>query len=203
MDTPAQPAPIASAHHEEPDNRMFGVTILLLSESMLFFVFFAAYVALRLTSPRWLPAGVDGLEVIRPAINTVVLVSSSFVIFFAEKALERNNLTLFRGLLLLTSAMGGYFLLGQAIEWRSLPFGLTTGQFGSTFYLLTGFHGLHVLVGILLQLGVFARSFVAGLYTPEKHFGLSAASLFWHFVDVIWLILFALLYLWQSPAVQG
>lgn len=175
---------------------MFGFTVFLFSESMVFASFFLAYFALRLTTPNWLPPGIPGLEVTRPAINTVVLVSSSFVIFFAERALKRHKLGTFRLLWLLTSAMGTYFLVGQAIEWRSLPFKLTTGLFGTTFYLLTGFHGLHVLTGVLLQLLMFRRSFIPGNYS-HTHFGVSATSLFWHFVDVIWLILFSLLYLWQ------
>jgi cytochrome c oxidase subunit III len=174
---------------------LFGFTLFLLSESMVFASFFLAYFALRLTTPNWLPSGFNGLDVAKPAINTAVLFSSSFVIYFAERSLKQNKLRMFRLLWLLTSAMGIYFLVGQAIEWRGLPFKLTTGLFGTTFYLLTGFHGLHVLAGILLQLLMFGRSFIPGNY-DRTHFGVSAASLFWHFVDVIWLILFSLLYLW-------
>ena len=175
---------------------LFGFTVFLLSESMVFASFFLAYFALRLTTPHWLPAGVPGLEVATPTINTVVLVSSSFVIYFAERALKRHKLGTFRLLWLLTSAMGLYFLVGQAIEWRGLPFKVTTGLFGATFYLLTGFHGLHVLSGVVLQLIMFGRSFLPGNY-DRTHFGVSATSLFWHFVDVIWLLLFSLLYLWK------
>lgn len=175
---------------------LFGFTVFLLSESMVFASFFLAYLALRLTTPHWLPPGFSGLEVGQPAINTVVLVSSSFVIYFAEQSLKRHKIGMFRVLWLLTSAMGIYFLIGQAIEWHGLPFKLTTGLFGATFYLLTGFHGLHVLIGVVLQLLMFGRSFIPGNYN-KTHFGVSAASLFWHFVDLIWLILFSLLYLWQ------
>jgi cytochrome c oxidase subunit 3 len=175
---------------------MFGFTIFLLSESLLFFLLFAAYITLRLSTAQWLPPGISGLEVVKPAINTVVLVSSSFVIYFAERELDRSHLVKFRLLLFLTSAMGTYFLIGQAIEWHGLAFGLTTGQFGSTFYLLTGFHGLHVFVGILLQTIVLMRSFTTHHATAENHFGFSAAALFWHFVDVIWIVLFLLLYIW-------
>jgi cytochrome c oxidase subunit III len=182
--------------HDEHGKGMFGFIVFLLSESMVFASFFLAYLALRLTTQNWLPQGISGLEVKQPAINTVVLVSSSFVIYFAEKALKRNKIGTFRFLWLLTSAMGTYFLLGQWLEWSSLPFKITTGLFGTTFYLLTGFHGLHVLAGVLLQLLMFGRSFLPGAYSGET-FGISATSLFWHFVDVIWLLLFFLLYLWQ------
>ncbi len=175
---------------------LFGFTVFLLSESMVFASFFLAYLALRLTTPHWLPPGISGLEVAKPALSTAVLVSSSFVIYFAERALKRNKLKMFRLLWLLTSAMGIYFLIGQAIEWRGLAFNVTTGLFGTTFFLLTGFHGLHVLAGIILQLIMVVRSFIPGNYS-RTHFGVSAAALFWHFVDVIWLILFSLLYLWR------
>lgn len=181
--------------HDHHGKGMFGFTVFLLSESMVFLSFFATYIALRLTTTPWLPSGVPRLEVGKPAINTVVLVSSSFVIYFAERSLKRRQLNKFRLLWLTTSVMGSYFLIAQAIEWSNLSFRVTTGLFGATFYLLTGFHGLHVLFGILLQLFMLARSFVPGNYN-KGHFGVSATSLFWHFVDVIWLILFLLLYLW-------
>lgn len=182
---------------EHADNRMFGFIVFLLSESMVFFGFFAGYIIIKLTTANWLPPGVEKLEIFTPAINTAVLVSSSFVIYFGELALERNRLNLFRLFLLATAVMGSYFLAGQAIEWSELKFGLTTGSFGGTFYVLTGFHGLHVLVGVLLQLGVLIRSFTPKHATPENHYGFAATSLFWHFVDVIWIILFSLIYLWQ------
>lgn len=182
--------------HDEEANSMFGFIVFLLSESVIFLSFFAGYIVYKTTTTDWLPTGVSGLEVRDPAINTVVLVSSSFVIYFAEQALERHNLKQFRLLLFATMAMGTYFLVGQAIEWNSLEFGFTTGVFGGTFYLLTGFHGLHVFTGILLQGIMLGRSFIPGNY-DNSHFGINATSLFWHFVDVIWIILFILIYVWQ------
>jgi cytochrome c oxidase subunit III len=182
--------------HDEEGNKMFGFIVFLLSESVIFLSFFAGYIVYKTTTPNWLPVGVAGLDVRDPAINTVVLVSSSFVIYFAELALKRQNIKLFRLFLLATMAMGSYFLVGQAIEWSHLEFGFTSGVFGGLFYLLTGFHGLHVLTGILLQLIIFGRSFLPGNY-DTGHFGVDATSLFWHFVDVIWIILFLLIYIWQ------
>jgi cytochrome c oxidase subunit 3 len=144
----------------------------------------------------WLPPGIEGLEVRDPAINTVVLVSSSFVIYIAERFLHKENLWGFRLFWLLTMAMGSYFLYGQAVEWMSLKFGFTSGVFGGTFYLLTGFHGLHVLTGILLQTIMLIRSFLPNNYQGGQ-FGVDSTSLFWHFVDVIWIVLFILIYVWQ------
>ena len=185
-----------SDHHEEHDNRMFGFVIFLLSESVIFFSFFAGYIVYKTTALDWLPTGVTGLEIKEPAINTVVLVSSSFVIYIAEKFLHKNNLWGFRAFWLLTIAMGSYFLYGQAVEWSGLPFGFGDGLFGGTFYLLTGFHGLHVLTGVLLQLIMLGRSFLPNNYAKGE-FGVQSTSLFWHFVDVIWIILFTLIYVWQ------
>ena len=189
VDTPAAGA----AHH---GHTLTGMVIFLLSESVIFLAFFAGYAVLKLSSPVWLPAGVEGLEVRSPLINTIILVSSSFVAYFAERQLQRGSLWGFRALWLLTMAMGAYFVVGQALEWRGLAFSLHAGVFGGTFYLLTGFHGLHVITGILLMALMLARSFRPGNYENGEA-GVTSVSLFWHFVDVIWIILFALLYLWQ------
>lgn len=183
-------------HHREEDKSVFGFVIFLLSESIVFVSFFIAYIALRYISTNWLPPGIPPLELLRPGINTIVLVSSSFVIYFAEKALKRGKINKFRLLWLATSAMGLFFLIGTLREWNSLSFSITTGLFGATFYILTGFHALHVSVGILLQIVMLFRSFLPGNY-QKGHFGITAASLFWHFVDIIWIILFLLVYVWR------
>ncbi|MEO0532258.1 MAG: heme-copper oxidase subunit III [Cyanobacteria bacterium P01_A01_bin.123] len=182
--------------HDAEGNSMFGFIVFLLSESVIFLSFFAGYIVYKTNATDWLPSGVEGLEIREPFINTVVLVSSSFVIYFAERFLHRENLWGFRAFWLLTMAMGSYFLYGQAVEWLSLDFGFTDGLFGGTFYLLTGFHGLHVLTGVLLQSLMLGRSFIPGNYETGE-FGVAATSLFWHFVDVIWIILFILIYVWQ------
>lgn len=182
--------------HDEAGNSKFGFIVFLLSESVIFISFFVGYVLYKTTTPDWYPVGVTGLETVGPAINTLVLVSSSFVIYVAERYLHDQKLWGFRLFLLTTMAMGSYFLYGQAAEWKSLPFAFTDGLFGGTFYLLTGFHGLHVLTGILLQVLMLGRSFLPGNY-DNGFFGVEASSLFWHFVDVIWIILYVLIYVWQ------
>ncbi len=186
----------AADHHEEGEHRLFGFIVFLLSESVIFLSFFVGYVVYKTSATDWLPAGVEGLEVREPFINTIVLVSSSFVIYIAERYLHKENLWGFRAFWLLTMAMGSFFLYGQAVEWMGLDFGFTDGLFGGTFYLLTGFHGLHVLTGVLLQGVMLGRSFIPGNY-DDGEVGVAATSLFWHFVDVIWIILFLLIYVWQ------
>ena len=184
------------SHEDHHGKGMFGFTVFLLSESIIFFSFFFTYTVLRLTNPQWLPPGISGPE--RSTfvmINTVILLSSSAVIQLAERALSRHRLIKFRLLWLLTALMGTYFLIGQGIEWSHLDFGLNTGLVGATFYILTGFHGLHVLTGVILQVMMLVRSLMPNNYN-NGHFGVSATTLFWHFVDIIWVILFSLLYLW-------
>ena len=185
-----------AAHHDHADNRLFGFVVFLLSESVIFLSFFAAYIVYKTTSLNWLPGGVTGLEVREPTINTVILVSSSFTIYIAEKFLHKKQLWGFRAFWLLTIAMGSYFLYGQAVEWSGLAFGFGDGVFGGSFYLLTGFHGLHVLTGVLLQLIMLVRSFFSNGF-EKSLYGIEATSLFWHFVDVIWIALFILIYVWQ------
>jgi cytochrome c oxidase subunit 3 len=177
------------------DNLAFGFPVFLLSESIIFVSFFVTYALLRWKNPNWFPPGVTGLDIPRAAINTAILVASSGVIFLAERALDRHRLVKFRRLWLLTAALGVVFLIGQVIEWRDMPFGLDAGLAGATFYLLTGFHGLHVFTGVILLLYMYFRSLVPGNYSAG-HQGVSAVSLFWHFVDIIWIILFLLLYIW-------
>lgn len=186
------------SHSDHHGKGMFGMTIFLLSESIVFFSFFTAYIALRLSTPNWLPPGVSGpVPSTFVVINTIILVSSSAVIQLAERALTHRHLGRFRLLWLTTSIMGTYFLVGQGIEWRNLDFGLRSGLVGATFYILTGFHGLHVLSGVILQILMLIRSFRSSNYS-QGHFGVRATTLFWHFVDAIWIILFSLLYLWRA-----
>lgn len=182
--------------HGHGDHTLTGFVIFLASESLIFLALFVGYAVFKSSAPLWLPAGVEGLEVREPLINTVVLVSSSLVIWLAERALHRQRLGEFRAWWLLTMAMGTYFVVGQAIEWQHLPFGLASGVFGASFYLLTGFHGLHVVTGLALMAFFLVRSLRPGLVLPEGK-GVMAVSLFWHFVDVIWVVLFVLTYVWQ------
>lgn len=184
------------AHGAHPNFALTGFVIFLLSESVIFLAFFSGYAVLKLNANDWLPPGVEGLEWQTPLVNSVVLISSSATIYLAEWFKHRGSLWGFRSFWLLTMAMGAYFLWGQAVEWQSLSFGFTDGSFGGTFYLLTGFHGLHVATGILLMALMLVKSFLPGNYDGGEQ-GVVATSLFWHFVDVIWVLLFLLLYVWR------
>jgi len=190
-------APVSpESGHGHVNHNLTGFIIFLCSESVIFLAFFSGYAILRTSALDWLPPGVEGLEWRTPLVNTAVLISSSGTIMLAEHFKAREKIWLFRGFWLLTMAMGGYFLVGQAVEWSGLAFGFSSGTFGGTFYLLTGFHGLHVATGILLMGIMLVKSFIPGNYAGGEQ-GVQATSLFWHFVDVIWIILFLLLYVWR------
>lgn len=185
---------------DEEGKTLFGFTVFLLSESVIFLSFIMTYIILRTTNSNWLPPGVKGPQLSASTIiETVVLLSSSLVIYFAERALSRHKINQFRLLWLATSVMGAYFLQGEVKEWLrdSQDFVLSTGTVGGTFYLLTGFHGLHVMTGILLQMLMLVRSFIPGIYN-KGHYGVTSVSLFWHFVDAIWVIVFSIFYLWRA-----
>lgn len=188
-------ATIATEHEAHPDHRMFGLIVFLGAESMIFLGLFAAYLTFRVVYPEWPPAGTPERELLLPSINTAILIGSSFVIHNAEADIKSNNV---KGLQLwfgATAIMGIIFLAGQLYEYMHLEFGLKTNLYASTFYVLTGFHGLHVFLGVCLILAVLWRSLKTAHYSEEHHFGVEAAELYWHFVDVIWILLFILLYL--------
>jgi cytochrome c oxidase subunit 3 len=182
------------AHEAHPDYRTLGLITFLLSESLMFGALFATYLVLRGGVAQWPPEGTE-VELLLPTINTVILVSSSFVIHLGDTAIKRDDVAGMRRWYSVTALMGAIFLGGQVYEYLSLGYGLTTNIFSNCFYIMTGFHGLHVFVGLLLILGVVWRSRRPGHYSSHKHTGIEMAEIYWHFVDVIWIILFALIYI--------
>ncbi len=183
------------AHHGHPDHRLFGLVLFLVAESMIFIGLFSAFLLYRATVPVWPPEGTPELELLLPGVNSLILISSSFVMHKGQTAIRKNDLSGLRFWFGLTALMGVIFLAGQLYEYFHLEFGLRTNLFASCFYVLTGFHGLHVTFGLLLILSVLFRSLKAEHYSSKSHFGVEAAELYWHFVDVVWIILFFLVYL--------
>lgn len=181
-------------HGGHVDARMFGLATFLVADAMTFAGFFAAYLTFRAVNP--LPEGANfERELLLPTLNTVLLLVSSVTFHRAGSALRRGDSGLCRNWLLLTVALGGAFLAGQMVEYFNLPFGLTDNLFASTFYALTGFHGLHVTLGVICILIVWWQARAGGRLTRDEHFGLEAAELYWHFVDGIWVVLYGILYL--------
>lgn len=190
-----QAEPDSGSHaHEHVDARMFGLATFLVADAMTFAGFFAAYLTFRAVNP--LPEGANfERELLLPTINTVLLLISSVTFHRAGAALRRGAGVVCRNWLLLTVALGAAFLTGQMVEYFNLPFGLTDNLFASTFYALTGFHGLHVTLGVICILIVWWQARPGGRLTASEHFGLEAAELYWHFVDGIWVVLYGILYL--------
>jgi cytochrome c oxidase subunit 3 len=182
-----------------PHVAKFGMIMFLASEAMLFAGLIGGYIVLRLSLPEWPPKGAPHLPVVMTGINTVFLVASSFTFHFAEVAVRKGR----SGLLWLafTIFLGSLFVGIQCYEWWHLHHeGLwfnTHGVYGSSFFVMTGFHGAHVVIGVLLIIWVFLRQLILRCYTPARHVSLANVSLYWHFVDVVWLFLFSIVYLWR------
>lgn len=174
----------------------FAMWLFLASEVMFFSGLIAAYLVLRLAGSEW-PVVSEVLNVPLVAGNTFILIVSSVTMVLAFSAIESGDQRRLRQYLIATALLGSIFLSIQAVEWRALLAEGTTAStslFGSTFFTLTGFHGLHVLGGVLFMLYVIARAF-QGRYTREEHGGVELMGLYWHFVDVVWIFLFTIVYL--------
>ncbi|HKV84856.1 MAG TPA: heme-copper oxidase subunit III [Ktedonobacterales bacterium] len=182
------------AHHRTLG--WYGMIFFIASEAVFFANLIAGYLYLRVHAGQWPPPPYTHIAFERtiPIINTVILLSSSFPMHWAARSISRGNRkNLTRGLLL-TALLGAIFLSGQAYEYTHAAFSPSSGAFGSTFFVLTGFHGAHVTAGVLFILVCGARA-ARGDFTKDRHFAVNAVEMYWHFVDVVWVILFSVLYL--------
>nr|YP_009131677.1 cytochrome c oxidase subunit III [Micrura ignea]AJY78585.1 cytochrome c oxidase subunit III [Micrura ignea] len=181
----------------------WGMILFIASEVCFFAAFFWAYFHSSLApSPElgscWPPAGVYVLNPFSvPLLNTAVLLASGVTVTWAHHSLMEGSRS--NGLqgLFLTVFLGGYFTVLQAGEYWEAPFTLADGVYGSTFFVATGFHGLHVLIGSSFLLVCFFRLW-AQQFSSGHHFGFEAAAWYWHFVDVVWLFLYLCIYWWGS-----
>jgi cytochrome c oxidase subunit 3 len=207
-----------SAHAEAPDHGagpppgygnvghldrvMLGIVVALASEIMLFGAFFTAFFYVRYTNYPVYPPEPFEMPVDSTAINTAILISSSFTMHWALVSVKRGNR---RGLtlgLIFTLIMGLTFLVLQIREYKLLHLeGFTPehGAFASVFFGLTGLHGMHVLVGAILLAIALVRT-LRGHYSPAKHMGVELSGIYWHFVDVVWVVLYTLVYLLSTGA---
>ena len=176
------------------DFRLFGLATFLVADGMTFAGFFAAYLTFRAVNPL-AEGGNYELELALPTLNTILLLVSSLTFHRAAKAIHQDRTEACRNWLLVTAALGFTFLGGQMVEYFTLPFGLTDNLFASTFYAITGFHGLHVTLGGLMILIIWWQSRQGGRVTRANLFPLEATELYWHFVDGIWVLLYGILYL--------
>ncbi|MEW5987259.1 MAG: heme-copper oxidase subunit III [Chloroflexota bacterium] len=173
----------------------FAMWLFLASEIMFFTGLIVAYIALRYSTPNW-PVVRDILNVPLVALNTFILIISSVTMVTAYDRVEHGDHKGFPNFLLATAVLGLIFLSIQAIEWTALmgegvlP---ATSIFGATFFTLTGFHGLHVTGGVIWVLWATRKAFRGGYH--HDHLGVELVGLYWHFVDLVWIILFTIIYL--------
>jgi cytochrome c oxidase subunit 3 len=192
-------------HHGPPianqssrvDARTLGMLLFIGSEIMLFGSFFAAYFFVRVANPsapaEWPPPPYE-FPVFVAGVNTCILVTSSFTMHWALQSIKRGERTAFLGGMVLTFLMGLAFLCTQVIEYLNVGFNTGSGAFASVFFGLTGLHGAHVAVGLSLLLVVIIRGF-RGHYSPEHHHGVELPGIYWHFVDVMWIVVYTTVYL--------
>jgi cytochrome c oxidase subunit 3 len=185
--------PAADDHEHARGNLLLGVKLAILSEVTLFGALFATYFVMRSEITVWPPAGVERPELLLPGINTLLLVTSSITMQLAVRAARSGGGRRILRWLLVTLLLGSVFIVIQGYEFATNGFGLSTGVFGSTFYILTGFHGAHVLAGASL-IAIVANRARLGLVSAEHHTAVEATSYYWHFVDVVWIVLFTTLY---------
>ncbi len=174
-----------------------GMLIFLGTEAMMFATLLAAYIVLRFGSTSWPPPQSPHLPLLLTSINTVVLLSSSIFMHRAGQNISTQNRKKLMNHLLITLILGSGFLSLQAFEWiRLIHEGLVpqTGAFASVFFTITGFHGLHVLIGILLLVFLLIQS-MRSTETEHHHNAIHVGSMYWHFVDVVWIIVFVSLYI--------
>jgi cytochrome c oxidase subunit 3 len=187
------PAPEAQVADRRLSALDAGVVVWLASELMFFAGLFAAWFTLRGNAAEWPPDGVE-LGVVRAAVFTVLLVSSSLTMHRAERAAHREDRPAALRWLSITAALGAIFLANQLLEYGELDFRISSHAYGSIFFLLTGFHGLHVLGGLVLMGAVGA-----GMAGPSSRLpagpALRACAYYWHFVDGVWVAVFAVVYL--------
>jgi cytochrome c oxidase subunit 3 len=181
---------------ESMSRGMAGMAFFIASEIMLFGGLFAGYFYVRGPASAWPPEGVHKLDAVTGGILTALLLLSGVVAHFGVVGAKSGRQGQFILGMAIAMVMGTVFIAGQAYEWFSLmDEGLNAGStvYGSTFYVMTGFHGAHVIAGLLLLAVVLVRGFWRD-FTPSRHLFVDAGVLYWHFVDVVWVFLYVILY---------
>ncbi|MBV8105344.1 MAG: cytochrome c oxidase subunit 3 [Hyphomicrobiales bacterium] len=188
-----------------------GMLLFIASEVMFFVAWFWAffwssigagdtevYGRYDFSGGIWPPKGVEVLDPLRlPLMNTFVLVTSSFAVNVAHDNLREGDRQGFKNFLALGIGLGVLFVITQAYEYIHAPFAFKNSIYGATFFMATGFHGAHVIIGVIFLFVCLARAW-AGQFTPRQHSGFQFAAWYWHFVDVVWIFLFSCIYIWGS-----
>jgi cytochrome c oxidase subunit 3 len=194
----------AAEHHHGPPiahqssrvtASVLGMLLFIASEVMLFGSFFTAYFFVRVVNnpPSWPPEGFH-LPVFVAGINSAILITSSFTMHWALTSIKRGNRAGLQAGLVLTFLMGLTFLATQVTEYARIGFAPHDNAFTTIFFSLTGLHGAHVFVGLTILLFATIRAF-RGHFSAEHHYGVEIPGIYWHFVDVMWVIVYATVYL--------
>ena len=170
-----------------------GVVVWLSSELMFFAGLFGAWFTLRASNEEWPPGEDVHLTVLRTGLATLILISSSFTMHLAVVAAEQGDRTRLVRWLAVTASLGAVFLANQVWEYLELEVSISTNAWGSMFYLMTGFHGLHVLGGLGFMVATIYL--VAGRSQAPPGPPVAVCAYYWHFVDVVWVAMFATIYL--------
>jgi cytochrome c oxidase subunit 3 len=174
---------------------LLGMLLFIASEVMFFGGLFAAYFNARAThAGEWHPPPGGHLDPVLAGVLTAILVSSSFTMQFGVWAIRRGAQRAMRMWTAITLGLGVLFLVGQLYDYSVVGFGISDGIFGTTFYTLTGFHGAHVFGGVVGLTILLARG-LQGQFSAQNHVAVEAVSMYWHFVDVVWIALFTTIYI--------
>nr|YP_010372450.1 cytochrome c oxidase subunit III [Parantica melaneus]UPA56404.1 cytochrome c oxidase subunit III [Parantica melaneus] len=181
----------------------WGMILFIISEIFFFISFFWAFFHSSLSpnieiGAMWPPMMIMAFNPFQiPLLNTIILISSGITVTWAHHALMMNNFTQTTQGLFFTVILGIYFTILQAYEYYEAPFTIADSIYGSTFFMATGFHGLHVIIGTIFLLICLIRH-INNHFSMNHHFGFEAAAWYWHFVDVVWLFLYISIYWWGN-----
>jgi cytochrome c oxidase subunit III len=187
------PPPANRSSRVEP--QLLGMLLFIISEIMVFGAFFTAYFFIRVVAgDEWFPIDGKELPVAVAGVNTCILVSSSFTMHWAQTSIKNDNRLGLKAGILTTFLLGATFLFIQINEYVHIGFAPHDFAQASVFYGLTGLHGAHVFVGLTLLLMVTIRSW-RGHFSPEEHRGVEVPGIYWHFVDVMWIVVYTSVYI--------
>ena len=183
--------PINPAEHRNPG--WWAMVLVITTEAMLFaYLLFSYFYLASMAKSAWPPSGPPELKLVLP--NTIILLLSSGTMWWAESGIRAGSQLRLRLGMLVTLLLGVVFLVIQGIEYSRKDFGIQTNAYSSLFFTITGFHGAHVFVGLLFNAVVQVRAWL-GHFTARRHLAVTNAAMYWHFVDVVWLVVFTVLYL--------
>jgi heme/copper-type cytochrome/quinol oxidase subunit 3 len=190
--TPAPAIPLAT----RPGLRRgtWGMWMLILTELMIFGALIGSYFYVRAGQHPWPPLGIEKPPLGRISVFTFVLLGSSIPVVVAERAIRRGNVGGLRLGLAIAWLMGAAFFANQVVEYRALTFDATQHVYGSFFYAITGLHGAHLVLGLLMMAVVQTKA-ALGKFDADHHHTVEIASLYWHFVDAVWILVFSTVYL--------